>query len=351
MTGSEDAYREAGVDLQHAQQVVEIAKTAAIRTRLPHVLTGIGGFSGAFEIPAHFRRPVMLAACDGVGTKLKLAFEANKHRAVGIDLVAMSVNDILACGGQPLAFLDYIATEKIDAVRMSEILEGIARGCELAGCSLIGGETAEMPGFYPGGEYDLAGFCVGVAEKDRLFPRLDKISEGDVLIGLASSGLHSNGFSLVRKILFQNHKLNMNSPAPELGGLLQNFLLAPTRIYVRPVLRLLQKFPDAVHAMVHITGGGLYDNIERVLPTQFAARLFAGTWEQPPIFPYIQKMGNLPNESMWHTFNCGLGFIMVVGKEYADAVRTYFDEQTEEQAYVVGEITAAGKDAVRVHIE
>ncbi len=348
---SEDAYREAGVDLRHAEAVVEIAKQASARTRMPHVLGGVGGFSAAFEIPPHYRNPVLLTACDGVGTKLKLAFESGKHRNIGIDLVAMNVNDILANGGQPLVFLDYIATEAIEPQRIQEILEGIAKGCEMACCALVGGETAEMPGFYQPNEYDLAGFCVGVVEKERMYPRHDRLGEGDVLIGLASSGLHSNGFSLVRKILFQNYKMTLTTPVPELGGLLQNILLEPTRIYVKPVLRMLNKFPDAVHGMVHITGGGLYDNVARMLTPTTAARLFAFTWEGPPVFEYIQKMGSLPNESMWHTFNCGLGFVMAVNKNYADAVRTFLDEQTEEKSFVVGEIIAAKPDTPRVSIE
>jgi phosphoribosylformylglycinamidine cyclo-ligase len=310
---------------------------------------GIGGFSGAFEIPAGYQQPVLLCACDGVGTKLKLAFEANRHNTVGIDLVAMSVNDILVNGGQPLVFLDYLATQKIQGPQLAEVLAGIAAGCEQSDCALIGGETAEMPGFYAPNEYDLAGFCVGVAEKENLYPRKDRIQAGDVLIGLKSNGLHSNGYSLVRKILFSDHQMDLNAFVPELNGTLADILLTPTRIYVKPVLEILKQHPQAVHAMVHVTGGGFYDNIPRVLNADVSAEIDATAWEAPPIFEYLQKLGNLSNEALWHTFNCGIGYILVVDASEAEAVLNRFNQETDETAFVIGKlIPAQGQSEVVV---
>lgn len=338
---SDEAYRQAGVDLKSAEAVVDIAKNAAGKTAKPWLLGGIGGFSGAFEIPQGYRQPVMLCGCDGVGTKLKLAFEANRHDTVGIDLVAMSVNDILVNGGQPLVFLDYLATQKIQGEQLAQVLAGISEGCEQANCALIGGETAEMPGFYQPGEYDLAGFCVGVAEKANLYPRKDKIQPGDVLIGLASNGLHSNGYSLVRKILFTDHQQNLNAFIPELNATLADVLLTPTRIYVKPVLKILEKHPEAVHAMVHVTGGGFYDNIPRVLTSEVSAEIDSTQWQAPAIFPYLQKLSNLSNEAMWHTFNCGIGYILAVAPDQAEAVLNSFHQDTDERACIIGKLTAA----------
>jgi phosphoribosylformylglycinamidine cyclo-ligase len=338
---SDEAYRQAGVDLKSAEAVVDIAREAARKTQKPWLLGGIGGFSGAFEIPAGYSKPVLLCGCDGVGTKLKLAFEANRHDTVGIDLVAMSVNDILVNGGQPLVFLDYLATQKIQGEQLAQVLSGIAKGCEQSGCALIGGETAEMPGFYSPGEYDLAGFCVGVAEKANLYPRKDRIQHGDVLIGLASNGLHSNGYSLVRKILFTDHQLDLNAFIPELDAVLADVLLAPTRIYVKPVLKILEKHPQAVHAMVHVTGGGFYDNIPRVLTPEVSAEIEASCWKAPPIFDYLQTLGNLSNETLWHTFNCGIGYILVVAPDQAQAVLDSFERHTDEKAFRIGQLTPA----------
>ncbi|MCE3236221.1 MAG: Phosphoribosylformylglycinamidine cyclo-ligase [Vampirovibrio sp.] len=338
---SDEAYRQAGVDLKSAEAVVDIARHAAGQTSKPWLLGGIGGFSGAFEIPEGYRQPVLLCACDGVGTKLKLAFEANKHDTVGIDLVAMSVNDILVNGGEPLVFLDYLATQKIQGAQLQQILNGIAEGCQQANCALIGGETAEMPGFYAKDEYDLAGFCVGVAEKANLYPRKDQTKAGDVLIGLASSGLHSNGYSLVRKILFSDHQLDLSAHVPELGGTLADVLLTPTRIYVQSVLSILKQLPDAVHAMVHVTGGGFYDNIPRVLTPELSAEIDASSWQSPAIFPYLQTLGNLSNEAMWHTFNCGIGYILAVDAGQAQAVLDAFDRHTDEKAAIIGRLVPA----------
>jgi phosphoribosylformylglycinamidine cyclo-ligase len=347
MLSSDEAYRQAGVDLKSAEAVVDIARSAAKQTAQPWLLGGIGGFSGAFEIPEGYRQPVMLCACDGVGTKLKLAFEADRHDTVGIDLVAMSVNDILVNGGKPLVFLDYLATQKIQAPQLAHILEGIAEGCRQSDCALIGGETAEMPGFYAPKEYDLAGFCVGVAEKANMYPRKERIAAGDVLIGLASSGLHSNGYSLVRKILFQDNELPLDTVLPELGAPLANVLLTPTRIYVKSVLHVLNKLPEAVHAMVHVTGGGFYDNIPRVLVPGISAQIEAGSWPMPPVFTALKQLGDLSQEALWHTFNCGIGYILAVTSEHADAILAAFQQETDEKAYIIGQlIDTPGKSEV-----
>lgn len=344
---SDEAYRQAGVDLKSAEAVVNIARNAARQTSQPWLLGGIGGFSGAFEIPTGYKKPVLLCACDGVGTKLKLAFEADKHDTVGIDLVAMSVNDILVNGGQPLVFLDYLATQKIQAPQLDQILTGIAEGCRQADCALIGGETAEMPGFYTKDEYDLAGFCVGVVEKEQLYPRKGQLGTGDVLIGLASSGLHSNGYSLVRKILFTDNQKHLNESIPELDGhTLADVLLTPTRIYVKPILQLLKQLPEAVHAMVHVTGGGFYDNIPRVLNADLSAKIDASAWQQPAIFSYLQTLGDLSNETMWHTFNCGIGYILAVKAEQAQAVLEVLNT-SGETATIIGELVSSpGKSEV-----
>lgn len=338
---SDEAYRQAGVDLKSAEAVVDIARNAAQKTARPWLLGGIGGFSGAFEIPEGYRQPVLLCACDGVGTKLKLAFEANKHDTVGVDLVAMSVNDILVNGGEPLVFLDYLATQKIQPPQLEQILAGISEGCQQANCALIGGETAEMPGFYAKDEYDLAGFCVGVVEKAHLYPRKAQIQAGDILIGLSSSGLHSNGYSLVRKILFTDNQVDLNAHIPELGSVLADVLLAPTRIYVKSVLQVLKKHPTAVHAMVHVTGGGFYDNIPRVLNPDLSAEIDASSWQAPPIFRYLQALGKLSNEAMWHTFNCGIGFILAVDPQHAQQVLDAFNQETDEKAAIIGKLIPA----------
>lgn len=338
---SDEAYRQAGVDLKRAEAVVEIAKQAAQKTAMSHLLSGIGGFSGAFELPEGYKQPVLLSGCDGVGTKLKLAFLTGIHHTVGIDLVGMSVNDILVNGGEPLAFLDYIATDQIRPEILESILNGIAEGCQQAGCALLGGETAEMPGFYTPGEYDLAGFCVGVAEKANLYPKLDRIQDGDCLIGLASSGLHSNGYSLVRKLVLEEHGLDLHSTPTGFDAPLGETLLTPTRIYVKPVLSLLKQFPDAIKAMVHITGGGFYDNIPRVLPEGISACLMSSAWPKPVIFPFLQQLGNLSDESLYHTFNCGIGYVLVAEASRATEILEAFQAQNPEVgAYLIGELKA-----------
>jgi phosphoribosylformylglycinamidine cyclo-ligase len=337
-SASDEAYRQAGVDLQQASAVVDVARGASKKTRQPWLMGGIGGFSGAFEIPEGYRQPVLLCACDGVGTKLKLAFATGRHQTIGIDLVAMSVNDILVNGGKPLVFLDYFATQSILPEQLADVLEGVSAGCVMAGCALIGGETAEMPGFYTPKEYDLAGFCVGVVDKPAMYPKQNLLSTGDVLIGLASSGLHSNGYSLARKILLTDYGFTLDSQVPRLQQSLADVLLEPTRIYVDSVLRALTVFGEAIHAMVHVTGGGFYDNIARVLPGGLTATLDSSRWESPPIFNYLKELANLSNETMWHTFNCGIGYILIVKADQAQAITDFFNQSTDETAFIMGQL-------------
>lgn len=336
---SKQAYRSAGVDLDRADTVVEIAKRLAKETLVGSAiktLGGIGSFSGAFELPAGYQQPVMLSACDGVGTKLKIAIETGLHHTVGIDLVAMSVNDILANGGKPLIFLDYVATSEIDPQVFEQILTGIKDGCKDAGCALLGGETAEMPGFYPKGDYDLAGFCLGIVEKSRMLPKMDRMQAGDVLIGLSSSGFHSNGYSLVRKVV-SDQALAYEVILPELGTSLAEALLEPTKIYVQPVLNALEKFPDAIHGLAHITGGGLIDNLPRVLPQHLNAAIDSNSWPRPAVYNWLQTAAELDDVplddlTMAHTFNWGIGFVLVVKADTAHAVLEHLRSLLGEDA-------------------
>jgi phosphoribosylformylglycinamidine cyclo-ligase len=300
-------YRDAGVDIDEGDALVERIKPHARRTARPEVLAGIGGFGGLFQVPKGYQEPVMVVGTDGVGTKLKLAFLAGKHDTVGIDLVAMSVNDVVVCGAEPLVFLDYFATSRLRADQAEQVIAGIAEGCVRAGCALIGGETAELPGFYHAGEYDLAGFCVGVVEKSRVLDG-SRVRAGDVVIGLASSGLHSNGFSLARKVFEE-----------KLSPQLAEELLTPTRIYVKDCLALRDRID--VHAFAHITGGGLPGNLPRVLPPEHRAVLRRGSWPVPPVFERIQRAGNVAPDEMLRTFNMGVGMCVVVRRSDAqDAV-------------------------------
>ena len=294
------SYRDAGVDIDAGDALVEAIKPFARRTMRPEVLAGIGGFGALCEIPKKYRNPVLVSGTDGVGTKLKLAFAFDRHDTVGIDLVAMSVNDVLVQGAEPLFFLDYFATGKLEPRVAADVIRGVARGCELSGCALIGGETAEMPGMYADGEYDLAGFCVGVVERDRILDGRS-IGPGDVLLGLASSGAHSNGYSLVRRIL--------ERAKPPSGF----DLLEPTRIYVKAVLRLLERVP--VKGLAHITGGGLTGNVPRILPEGTQARIRASAWPRPEVFRWLQQTGNVAEDEMFRVFNCGIGMVIVVAPE------------------------------------
>jgi len=305
-------YRDAGVDIDAGDALVERIKPFAKRTLRPEVVGGIGGFGALFEIPKKYRNPVLVSGTDGVGTKLKLAFRMNKHDTVGIDLVAMSVNDILVQGAEPLFFLDYFACGRLDVATAADVIKGIARGCELAGCALIGGETAEMPGMYPEGEYDLAGFAVGAVERDRIIDGA-AIAAGDAVLGLASSGPHSNGYSLVRRIL--DH-CGADLAADFQGRPLGEVLLEPTRIYVKPLLALMDALP--VKGLAHITGGGLVENIPRIIPEALAAAIDAGAWPLPPVFRWLQEQGNVADAEMRRVFNCGIGMVVVIGAEHAE---------------------------------
>ena len=315
-------YRDAGVDIDAGNAVVEGIKPLVQRTFRPEVMGGLGGFGALFNIAGKYREPVLVSGTDGVGTKLKLAQQLNRHDRIGIDLVGMCVNDVLVQGAEPLFFLDYFATGKLDVATTVAVVGGIAKGCELAGCALIGGETAEMPDMYPPGEYDLAGFCVGAVEKSDILDGA-RVHAGDVLLGIASSGPHSNGYSLIRRILAragltpESGRLDL-----DLGGVsLADALMAPTTIYVKPVLELLRgEWREDVHAMAHITGGGLTENIIRVIPDGLGLDIDASSLVLPPVFDWLQREGAVPREEMWRTFNCGIGFVLVIAAEMVHAI-------------------------------
>jgi phosphoribosylformylglycinamidine cyclo-ligase len=330
------SYRKAGVSLVAGDRVTQHARRAARSTLRPEIVGGVGGFGALFRIPKGYRKPLLVAATDGVGTKLRVAFMAKRHDSIGIDLVAMNVNDILTLGAEPLAFLDYFATGKLRPAVAGQVLKGIARGCQLAGCSLIGGETAELPSFYAPGEYDLAGFAVGVVDEDHVVDGR-RITPGDVVIGLPSVGLHSNGYSLVRQLCFERARLSLRSRPPELRLPLGQELLRPTRIYV-PLVRSLPR--RAIKGMAHITGGGIPGNLCRVLPRGCRARVELGSWPVPGIFPLLQRLGPVPTDEMYRTFNMGLGFVLVVAAADQRRVLTAL-RRRRESAYVVGEIERA----------
>lgn len=304
-------YRDAGVDIDAGDALVERIKPAARRTMRPEVLAGIGGFGALFELSKKYKEPVLVSGTDGVGTKLKLAFALNRHDTIGQDLVAMSVNDILVQGAEPLFFLDYFACGKLDVDTAATVVTGIAQGCELAGCALMGGETAEMPGMYPEGEYDLAGFAVGVVEKSKIIDGCT-IAPGDTVLGLASSGAHSNGYSLIRRIL---DRANPDMFADFHGRPLADVLLAPTRIYVKSLLALMRELP--VKGLAHITGGGLLDNVPRILPKECAAVLNGQAWPLPPLFQWLQREGAVADAEMHRVFNCGIGMVVIVAEHQA----------------------------------
>ncbi|MCC6611294.1 MAG: phosphoribosylformylglycinamidine cyclo-ligase [Burkholderiales bacterium] len=342
--GDSLSYRDAGVDIDAGDALVEAVKRLARPTMRPEVLAGIGGFGALFELPRKYREPVLVSGTDGVGTKLKLAFALGRHDTVGIDLVAMSVNDILVQGAEPLFFLDYFACGKLDVAVATDVVRGIARGCELAGCALIGGETAEMPGMYPVGEYDLAGFAVGVVEKVAIIDGR-AIAVGDAVLGLASSGAHSNGYSLVRRII--------ERAQPDLGGdfhgrPLGDALLEPTRIYVKPLLALMRSL--TVKGLAHITGGGLVGNVPRVLPAGLRATLRRAAWARPAIFDWLQAQGNVTDAEMHRVFNCGIGMAVIVAER--DARRALEElAAAGEQAYRIGTIEACAGGTPQAVIE
>ena len=329
------SYKEAGVDISLANQIVKEIKPLIAKTSIPGVLGGIGGFGGLFSLAEHkYKEPVLVSGTDGVGTKLKLAFALDKHDTVGIDLVAMSVNDIITCGAKPLFFLDYISIGKLSEKVVVELVKGVAEGCKMAGCALLGGETAEMPGFYAGNEYDLAGFAVGVVEKSEIIDGRE-IQEGDSVIGIASNGLHSNGFSLVRKVLFESKKYKMDDKLPFFEKPLGRELLRPTRIYVSPVLHLLENYK--ILGIAHITGGGIVENIPRILPKEISVRIDQQSWPTPSIFTFIQKEGEISDGEMYRTFNMGIGMVLIVSPSDASKVMAEL-KMARYDSYLIGKV-------------
>ena len=328
-------YKDAGVDIDAGNRFVEMIKPLVKSTMRPEVMTDIGGFGGLFSLNTDkYKNPTLVSGTDGVGTKLKLAFMLDKHDTVGIDLVAMCVNDIIVQGAEPLFFLDYFATGKLAPEKAAEVVKGIAAGCKMAGCALIGGETAEMPGMYPEGEYDLAGFTVGVVDRDDLIDGTS-IHEGDAVIGLASSGLHSNGYSLARKIIIENLNLPLDKPAQGMEIPLGEALMAPTKIYVKSILNLMRDF--SIKGLAHITGGGLLENIPRVLPKHCKAILKKGSWEIPPLFELLRDGGNIDELEMYRTFNNGIGMVLVVKQDDVDDILSRL-RGLGETASVIGRI-------------
>ena len=338
------SYYDAGVDIDAGYRLVENIKPYVKRTIRPEVLSGIGGFGAMFEISKNYKNPVLVSGTDGVGTKLKLAFKLGKHDRIGIDLVAMSVNDILVQGAEPLFFLDYFACGRLDVDIATRVVKGIASGCEQAGCALIGGETAEMPGMYPDHEYDLAGFAVGVVEKDRIIDG-QSIAEGDAVLGLASSGAHSNGYSLIRKILEESHT---DIAASLNGKLLMDAIMEPTRIYVKPLLDLLKHFP--VKGMAHITGGGLVENIPRILPEGLAAVLKRSAWDMPELFGWLQQQGKITDCEMHRVFNCGIGMALIISNEHVEAVMKEL-RNAGEIVWHIGAIQRRGEGEEQILVE
>lgn len=337
------SYKDAGVDIDAGDALVERIKDVAKRTRRPEVMSGLGGFGALCQLPTGYKEPVLVSGTDGVGTKLKLAMDTGIHDSIGIDLVAMCVNDLLVTGAEPLFFLDYYATGRLNVDIASSVVTGIGAGCEQSGCALVGGETAEMPGMYEGEDYDLAGFCVGVVEKSGIIDG-SSVRIGDALVGIGSSGPHSNGYSLIRKIIdHSGQALDSEFGDSTLG----ETLLAPTRIYVKPVLNIIKQFQ--VNALAHITGGGLLENIPRVLPRNTRAVIDSDSWQRPAIFDWLQEQGNVEAREMYRTFNCGIGMVMAVSAEQADSIVDML-HQHGETAMVIGRIEAGDDDADRVVI-
>lgn len=343
MKSYSESYKAAGVDVTAGYKAVELMKSHVAKTRIPGVLDGLGGFGGLFELDLEgYKKPILVSGTDGVGTKLTLAFLTGVHNTVGIDCVAMCVNDIICCGAKPLIFLDYVAMGKNIPERTAEIVEGVAKGCVEAGCALVGGETAEMPGFYPEDEYDLAGFSVGIAEKSRLINTASQTA-GDVVIALPSSGIHSNGFSLVRKV-FGIDENSVKKILPEYSGkTLGEVLLTPTNIYVKPVLTLMEQV--TIKSLSHITGGGFYENIPRSLPAGISASIDKASLKTPPIFQILAKEGNIPERDMFNTFNMGVGMAAVVGKTEADKAVEILQANGVE-AYIMGELVASEEGVI-----
>ncbi|HHE0547043.1 TPA: phosphoribosylformylglycinamidine cyclo-ligase [Vibrio parahaemolyticus] len=337
------SYKDAGVDIDAGNALVDRIKGAVKRTRRPEVMGGIGGFGALCELPTKYKQPVLVSGTDGVGTKLRLALDMNKHDTIGIDLVAMCVNDLIVQGAEPLFFLDYYATGKLDIDTAADVVSGIADGCVQAGCALIGGETAEMPGMYEGEDYDVAGFCVGVVEKEDVIDGT-KVAAGDALIAVGSSGPHSNGYSLIRKIL----EVSGADKSEELAGrTIGEHLLEPTKIYIKSALKMIEKHD--IHAISHITGGGFWENIPRVLPEGTKAVIDGNSWEWPIIFKWLQEKGNVETHEMYRTFNCGVGLVVALPKDQADAAVALLKEEGEN-AWVIGEIAQAEANEEQVEI-
>ncbi len=326
-------YKDAGVDIDAGNALVERIKGVAKRTARPEVMGGLGGFGALCALPAGYKEPLLVSGTDGVGTKLRLAMDLGRHDTIGIDLVAMCVNDLLVCGAEPLFFLDYYATGKLNVDVATDVVTGIGRGCELAGCALVGGETAEMPGMYAGEDYDLAGFCVGVVERAEVIDG-KKVKPGDQLIGLTSSGPHSNGYSLIRKLL-EVTEAPLDTCLDD-GQTLADALMAPTRIYVKPLLKLIHQ-GAAIHALSHITGGGLYENIPRVLPENCQARVDLTKYQRPAVFDWLQAAGQVPEKEMYRTLNCGIGMLLVVAADEVDTIMTQLQAEGETPIHL-GEI-------------
>lgn len=338
------SYKDAGVDIDAGNALVDRIKGAVKRTRRPEVMGGIGGFGALCELPTKYKQPVLVSGTDGVGTKLRLALDMNKHDTIGVDLVAMCVNDLIVQGAEPLFFLDYYATGKLDVDTAADVVSGIADGCVQAGCALIGGETAEMPGMYEGEDYDVAGFCVGVVEKEDVIDGT-KVAAGDALIAVGSSGPHSNGYSLIRKIL----EVSDADKNEELAGrTIGEHLLEPTKIYIKSALKMIEKHD--IHAISHITGGGFWENIPRVLPEGTKAVIDGSSWEWPIIFKWLQEKGNVETHEMYRTFNCGVGLVVALPKDQADAAVALLKEEGEN-AWVIGEIAQAEANEEQVEIQ
>lgn len=338
------SYKDAGVDIDAGEALVSRIKSVAKATTRPEVVGGLGGFGALCKIPTGYQSPLLVSGTDGVGTKLKLALDLNRHETIGQDLVAMCVNDLLVCGAEPLFFLDYYATGKLDVDTAEAVIKGIGDGCLLANCALIGGETAEMPGMYQHDDYDLAGFCVGVVEENEVITG-KAVQQGDVLIALASSGVHSNGYSLVRKVI-EVSQTDVTTTTLNNGENLADALMKPTKIYVKSINTLQKLIGNAnIHAMAHITGGGLTENLPRVLPDDLAAQIELASWQLPAVFDWLQQQGNIAQNEMLRTFNCGVGYVVVVAKEYANQTLEFLNQQGEV-AWQIGQIVNRQTNAV-----
>jgi phosphoribosylformylglycinamidine cyclo-ligase len=335
------SYKDAGVDIDKGNVFVRTIKPMVESTFRPEVLTKIGGFAGCVSLNVErYKKPILVSSTDGVGTKLKIAFMMDRHDTVGIDLVAMCVNDLIVCGAKPLFLLDYLATSQLDTEKATQVVSGIVKGCVEAECSLIGGETAEMPGFYKRGEYDLAGFAVGIVEDAQLIDG-SRVTVGDRLIGIASGGLHSNGYSLVRKVLLDLHKMDLTKRVDEIGEMLGEELLRPTKIYVKTILNLVRDFN--IGSIAHITGGGITDNLPRVVPKGYKAVVHRGSWEIPPIFTFLKEKGNIPEDEMLRTFNNGIGMVIVVRTKETEDILGRLNS-LGQKAFVIGEIEKADRE-------